>query len=131
MADLFTTKKPAPSKSEASLDIQKTVNALNARLKMDEERFSELRKKLQFIEQSMLSNQKKLTRELKTITSDITESKHSIGDIKNKISLIIKELQLSESKEDLDILRKYLDLWQPVKFVTATQVEKMIDEKVR
>ena len=97
---------------------------------MNEERFSELRKKMQFIEQSMLSQQKKLAREIKAITSDITDSKKSLTEIKNKIALIIKEIQLSASREDMEVLKKYLDMWQPVKFVTETQVEKIIQEKL-
>ena len=130
MAELFAPKKKTDTASEPHIDVQKTVNQLNARLKMNEERFSELRKKMQFIEQSMISNQKKVNRELKTLVSDITDSKKVITDIKSKMGLIIKELQLSASKEDVDVLRKYLDLWQPVKFVTATQVEKIIEEKI-
>ena len=132
MADLFASKKN-PKKEKAdpnTVGIPTRMNELNARLKMNEERFSELRKKMQFIEQSFLKHQKKLIRELKVINSDIEEDKKGITELKSKINLIIKELQLSASREDVEVLKKYLELWQPVKFVTENQVERIVGDKV-
>ena len=58
------------------------------------------------------------------------ETRHEMDDIKGKIMLIIKELQMLARSEDVDVLRKYLDMWQPVNFVTQNEVEKMVRDAV-
>jgi hypothetical protein len=50
--------------------------------------------------------------------------------MENRIIMIIKELRMSAKKEEVDGLKKYVELWEPVKFVTQNQVEKIVEEKV-
>ena len=47
-----------------------------------------------------------------------------------KMKMIIKELKLCSKSEDLTVLKKYIDLWDPVRFVTQNEVEKIIEEKI-
>ena len=47
-----------------------------------------------------------------------------------KIDLIIKELKLTAGKEELMTLKKYIDLWNPMNFVTQRDVERVIEEKL-
>lgn len=106
------------------------MNLMAARVRISEERYSELRKKLLLIEQNMLSNQKKAMTEIKLLQNDVTEVRRTIQAVEDKIITIIKELRLTARKEDIDVMKRYLDLWDPVKFVTAEKVEKLIDEKL-
>lgn len=122
--------KPSSQPSFDPSELREDVNSISSRLRIGEERFSELRKKLSFIEQQTLANQKKVLGEIKLLSGELTEVKRTMGEMQNKIILVIKELQLTARRQDVDVLRKYLDLWEPVKFVTANQVEKIIDEKL-
>ena len=45
-----------------------------------------------------------------------------------KINLLIKEITLSAKKEDVAVIKKYIEFWQPLNFVTPTQVEKIVRE---
>jgi len=82
------------------------------------------------IEQNMLSNHKKAMNEIKSLQSDFTEMRRTIQAVEDKIITIIKELRLTARKEDVDVLKRYLELWDPVKFITSDQVERIIDEKL-
>ena len=106
------------------------INAMAARVRIGEERYSELRKKLLLVEQNMLSNHKKAMTEIKTLQTDLMEMKRTIQAVEDRIITIIKELRLTARKEDIDVMKRYLDLWDPVKFVTHEQVDKLIDEKL-
>ena len=56
----FGGAKPAPGPSPEVTGLSEQINGLAARIRVSEERFNELRKKLLFIEQNMLTNHKKL-----------------------------------------------------------------------
>ena len=125
---LFTAKTPPPMPDVSGMTDQ--INAMAARVRIGEERYSELRKKLLVVEQNMLTNHKKAMSEIKALQTDIIELKRAIQTVEDRIITIIKELRLTARKEDIDIMKRYLELWDPVKFVTHDQVEKIIDEKL-
>jgi len=106
------------------------LNLMAARVRIQEERYSELRKKMLVVEQNMLSNHKKAMNEIKVLQSDVTEVRRTMQAVEDKIITIIKELRLTARKEDVDIMKRYLDLWDPIKFITSQQVDKIIDEKL-
>lgn len=106
------------------------MNLMAARVRISEERYSEFRKKLLFVEQNMLSNQKKAMVEVKLLQNDVTEMRRTIQAVEDKMITVIKELRLTARKEDIDVMKRYLELWDPVKFITADRVEKLIDEKL-
>ncbi len=124
---LFRSKQ-APAGMMADQPVRDELNSLSTRLRLSEERYIDLRRKLQLIEQNMLSNHKRAMTEVKAAISDIVAMRKTIDEIENKVILAIKELQLTAKKEDVDVIRKYFELWSPVSFATVNQVEKMIKE---
>jgi hypothetical protein len=125
---LFGSKPAVPTVDLS--EVQQDINSLSTRLRIGEERYNDLRRQLQFIEQQSMSNQKKAMGELKMLNGEVTEVKHSISELQNRMILLIKELQLMAKKSDVDVLRKYLDFWEPVKFVNAGQVEKIVKDEI-
>ena len=124
---LFAAPRAAP---EADASYQNDSNILNTRLRVSEERYSDLRRKLQLIEQNLLAHQKKVVGEFKNVQADILEMKRSLRVIEDRVIMAIKELQLTARKEDVDVLKRYVEMWDPLRFVTQDQVEKLIDEKL-
>lgn len=110
--------------------VTEQFNAMTARLRVSEERYSEIRKKLLLVEQNMLSNHKRAMEEIKHLRNDITDVKRTIQNVEDRIITVIKELRLMAPKESVDVMKRYIELWNPVKFVTEDQVQKMIDEKM-
>jgi len=123
-------KKEGPDVSGDVAALKSDLSDLQRRLIVIEERYSDLRKKLQHTEQNVLSDFKRLHSEVKSSNSEVMDTRHEMDSIKAKIMLIIKELKLLARSEDVDTLKKYLDLWQPLNFVTQNEVEKLIREHV-
>ncbi|MBI4144957.1 hypothetical protein HY493_02015 [Candidatus Woesearchaeota archaeon] len=121
--------KPTPLEP-ADTSLQQDVQVMTTRLRVSEERYADLRRKLQLIEQNLLLHQKKNQQELKTLQSDVLEVKRLVRSMEDRIVTVIKELQLTSKKEDVDVLKRYVEMWDPIRFVSFEQVEKIIDEKM-
>ena len=79
----------------------------------------------------MLSKNKTSSTDIKTLTSDINEIRKEMLDMKEKILMIVKDLEGAAKINEVKVLEKYINLWNPVKFVTQNEVERIIDEKIK
>jgi hypothetical protein len=132
-------KKPglfAP-KPKVGLDLNKSVadlagelNNLGRRLMIIEERYSNLRKKSQVTDQNMLANNKKFMTEVQTTNSDIDEMKKEIVDIVDKMKIIVRELKECAKHQEVEVLQKYINIWQPMNFITRDSASKMVKDEV-
>ena len=119
----------APKKEEVPPEIIKLnslISELSRRLRVLEERYSNLRRKVQVTERNMLSIQRKIIHEVKATDSQILELKKNTTNLDNKIKQIRSELTNFSSAEDLKVISRYLDFWQPVGFITKSEAEKLV-----
>ena len=122
--NLLGRKQQSPEMDQALL----RVNDAITRLRILEERFLNLREKSQLTEENMLKSNKKMFGEFKSINEDLALVKREVNDVKEKISLVIAEMRNYASKQDFRVLQKYIELWQPIQFVTREEVAKIVDD---
>jgi len=108
--------------------ITSDVNSLSRRIRLLEEGSTNLRRFLQITEENMIAKNKHYSAEIKTINSDIIEVRKEVQELRDKLGLVIKELQSVARKEEVKVLEKYINLWNPIKFVTQNEVEEIIHE---
>lgn len=108
--------------------ISQEVSGISTRLRVLEERTSNMRKKQQLIEENMLSHRKKFNEEFGLLKDEIDEINRTIKEIETRIIMLVKELRLSAKKEDVNTLKRYVEMWEPLNFVTQNQVEKIVSE---
>jgi predicted RNase H-like nuclease (RuvC/YqgF family) len=109
-------------------DVSEQMSNLSRRVRMLEESNTNFRKRFQVTEQNMLNKHRLFTTELKTIYSDINEIKKELIEIKDKVLMLIKELQSYAKKEDVKVLERYVNLWEPVNFVTQNEIKDIVKE---
>ncbi len=119
-------KKPEIAPIKESSELTETITSTLRRLRVIETRFENIHKKLQFVEQNMLEQQKKVHAEIKATSLDVLEIKRGMLELQNRVRTLAKEVQMRASKEDVEVLKRYLQFWEPIKFVTAEQVEKIV-----
>jgi|SRR3989344_394314 len=107
------------------------INTLGRRLRLLEEGTTNLRKFFQVTEENTITKNKHYSVEIKTINSDILELRKEMQEIRDKMMLIIKELQSVARKEEVKVLEKYINLWNPIKFVTSNEVEQIVDDAMK
>ena len=107
------------------------INNVSRRLRLLEESFTNMRRTLQVTEENMLQKNKTFASEIKTINSEITEIRNEIADVKDKIVMLIQELRTAAKRDEVKVLEKYINLWNPVKFVTQNEVEAMVKDMLQ
>ncbi|MBW2997508.1 hypothetical protein KY349_04175 [Candidatus Woesearchaeota archaeon] len=133
-------KKPglfAPKPKKAGVDINKAVsdlagelNNIGRRLMVLEERYTNIRKKTQVTDQNMLNNNKKVMTEIQTTHEEMDELRKQITDIVDKMKIIVRELKECAKRQDVAVLQKYINIWEPVNFITREGATKMIKDQV-
>ncbi|MBI4144025.1 hypothetical protein HY486_02160 [Candidatus Woesearchaeota archaeon] len=117
--------------AEEQVSQQDIINSLNARLRLAEERQTEIRRKMALVEQNMLSGTKRLNQEMRLMKDDISAIKQTLRNIEERIITIIKELQLTPKKEDVEVVKKYVDYWNPVKFVSIDKIDEIVKDSLK
>ncbi|MBI2140610.1 hypothetical protein HYU14_06825 [Candidatus Woesearchaeota archaeon] len=109
---------------------EQEIENIYSRIRVLEERYNNLRAEVKLTEDNMLKKNKKLGTDLKTLGSDISELRQEIDQIKERTLLIVKELQGLAKKGDVQSLQKYIELWEPMNFVTHQELHEVIEEKL-
>ncbi|MBN1501936.1 hypothetical protein JW930_00190 [Candidatus Woesearchaeota archaeon] len=136
MTDIMTEQKsPQRQQPKTAPDINiklsREINEIMRRLRILEERYTNLRKKNQLTDQNMLDTSKKIMEELKISQSTITELKRELQDMNSKITVLAEEIQSCVPKRDFDMVSRYLDFWEPMNFLSREESEKIVQEFMR
>ena len=113
---------------DSSVDLVQQVNMANSRLRILEDRLNNLNRKIEINENNDLQTKKRINLDIKTTNSDLVELKRELEQIKEKLEVITRELPNFASRDEVMVLKKYIDLWEPLNFVTRAELEKMLKE---
>jgi len=111
-------------------DLSMQLNNLSRRLRIMEERYTSMRKKVQDTDQSVLNLNREMAKELKVSHSEVVDFRREFYDLRDKVKLIVKELKECAKTDEVKVLENYINLWEPVNFVTKNEVERIVDDKV-
>lgn len=115
---------------EQRADVVTSISDVTRRMRLLEERYTGIRKNVQVIEQNLVADNKRFFNELKTLTAELTEVRHELAEVKDQMKLIITELRECAKKEEVLVLEKYINLWEPVHFVTRNEVERIVERAI-
>jgi len=107
-------------------DLAFVLNDLNARIRVLENRYSLFGERLLVINQNMIEEYKKLMRGIKAVEEDLKEIKKDVFNMKEIVSGLTKEMKLFARKDSLQVLEKYINLWNPMNFITEKDVVNLI-----
>ena len=71
-----------------------------------------------------------LKRELKIFNDDILALKRTQNQAQQKMDLVIKELKQTAGVEDVAVLKKYVEFWNPLNFVTQKDLDRAVQVKI-
>ncbi len=100
-------------------------------LRMLEERYSTVRKKMQVSDQNTIEDTNKIFTSLKLISKDISDLKLKIEDMRVKLGSFENEIKEMADKQDLKVLQRYLELWEPMQFMTEKQAIQLIRDALK
>lgn len=115
----FATKVDTHSK--AILTVTQRQKDLEGKLDLIDE-------KIELLDHNSISNFKKVFNDIKSLRTEILELKEEIKTIKEFDSKVAKQLKLMTTKDEVMKLEKYIDLWNPIEFVTREEYTKGKEE---
>jgi len=131
---LFPPAQPAPLAPPPGLQLPSAtaqITSIATRLKLAEERYANLSKRNQITEASLLSFEKDIKAELRVLTKQTIELRKHLADINAKIDAITGELGTVVHKYEFLTVERYLDLWQPMMFITREEARRLIAAAVQ
>ena len=81
-----------------------------------------INEKIELLDHNTIKNVKKVFNDLKTAKDDVRDLKHEIKELKEFNVKVQKQLALMTTKDEVEKLEKYIDLWQPMDFVTRQEL---------
>jgi chromosome segregation ATPase len=107
--------------------ILKNLSEIASNLRVLEDKYTNLRKKIQLTDQSLLEIQKNIFKEKKILNDELTESKIKLQELNDDLANMKSELKDSVKSNELKVLDRYLDMWEPLQYVTRKEVEDIIE----
>ena len=101
-----------------------------ARLRTLEGRYNLLRDRVLVVNNNLIEQYKKTVTEVKSVNDDIKEIKSDLFKIKEAMRHLLSELELFAKKDDVKYLEKYINLWNPMKFVNEADVERIVKQQL-
>lgn len=124
-------QKPAGIKEDASPFeiLSSNLTSMGSILKVLEERYSNIRKKIQMTDQNLLEFEKSMKSDLRSLNQDLLDIKRSVSEINENLTLMSSELAKAVKQSEFRVLEKYVDMWQPMNFVTKDEFNKLFKNK--
>ena len=134
--NLFNTPQPGMQPAEqrrgpdnaGSQRLSDSVNETASRLAVLEERMSNMRKKMQLTEQSLIEHERDVRSDLKALSETVTELSRKVEGVKEQIDAMSGEISSVVRKPEFTVLERYLDLWQPMSFMTREEAKLLIKD---
>ncbi|HLC52241.1 MAG TPA: hypothetical protein VJI98_03285 [Candidatus Nanoarchaeia archaeon] len=95
-----------------------------------ESKVNNLLKEVDVLKNDSIKKTAGLKKEIRSINEDLMELKHQQEKALQKMDIIIKELKQTAGAEEVMTLKKYVDLWSPLNFVTQRDVERLVENHV-
>lgn len=137
MANMFKKTPTSNNSSPASIkksnatpfeSLSANVTGLGSRLRVIEERYSNIRKKTQMTDENLLDFERDIRSEIQSLNQDVLDIKSSLNELKEKILSISSELKGTVHEHDLKVLERYVEMWEPLNFITKEEAKELIDK---
>ena len=122
---------PEPPKRKGLIKPVGSFSEMNRKLAIIEDRLQTLRDHIALVEKDSLEKTKALAVEVHEYDEKIDVIRKEIEKIESMIERIVSKLELFASKEQLKVLERYLNFWNPLDYVTKKDVEELINEKLK
>ncbi len=123
-----TPRRETPAAHAAAMGMQERLNELGSRIAVLEERAANLRKNGRLTEQSLISYDQETRAGLKALNERLTELARKVEEVHEKIDAISAELSGVAKRHEITVLERYLDLWQPLSFVTRDEAKLLLQD---
>jgi len=102
----------------------KAILGVISRQKDVESSLDLINEKIELLDHNAIKNFKTVFNDIKSIKSSVRDLKQELESIKEFNSKMAKQIRLMSTSDEVSKLEKYIDLWNPMEFVTGEMLEK-------
>ena len=95
-----------------------------------ESKVNTLVREVDLLKNDYIKKHNDLKRELKIFNDDVLDLKRTQDQAQQKMDLVIKELKQTAGVEEVAVLKKYVEYWNPINFVTQRDLDRAVQAKV-
>ncbi|MFP4567433.1 MAG: hypothetical protein ACLFN8_00665 [Candidatus Woesearchaeota archaeon] len=110
-------------------EVSKSLSEIASSIRILEDRYMNLRRKSQITDQNLIELQKEYFKEKKHMNQELLETKIKLQELIEDLKIMHTELKDTAKQKDITVLNSYLDMWEPIQFVTRAEIEKLIKDK--
>jgi len=123
--DRGLVSKPSPTAGVEEV-IKRFVTSLTSRIKIVEERVENMRERIELVEHSSVERHKVSVKAVKEIRDHMRTLRGDVEETKSLIERVAKRLDAFASDEEVKVLKRYVELWQPMNYVTRSEVKSIV-----
>lgn len=95
-----------------------------------ESKVNNLVREVNILKNDFINKNNKQNKDIKIINDDLTATRRELENSLQKMDLIIKELKKTAGAEEVTVLKRYMEFWNPITFVTQNDLDKAIEAKL-
>ncbi|HLC22778.1 MAG TPA: hypothetical protein VJJ79_03325 [Candidatus Nanoarchaeia archaeon] len=119
------------AEEQMQVDFTRIVNELANRLRILESKQSLLSEKLLVMNQNMVEEYKRVSKDLKAFNVQMKDLEKDLANVKNIVKHLTEETGQFARQSDVKALEKYINIWDPLQFVTEKEVQKLISAALK
>ena len=94
-----------------------------------ESKVNVLLREVDVLKNDFVKRNQDLRQEVKVLSEDLLEMKHQHEKMLQTMDLVIKELKQTAGVEEVQVLKKYVEFWNPMQFVTQQDLDRALEGK--
>ena len=102
------------------------ISEIAARVRVVEDRIETLRTHINLVDQTVVEKHKTAVSEINDLQNSMRKLVADIDELKDFIERIEKRMQNLASSEEVKVLERYVDAWQPLKYIKANELKDAI-----
>ena len=102
------------------------ISSLATSMRVVEDRYSTLRKKLQMTDNTLIEAQREFERERKLLDEERMECKERIEELEETVETMRGEIEEAVNRRSFRYLKKYVEYWDPSRFISRDEAESML-----
>ena len=101
------------------------------RLRINEARIANIRERLIVTDNNMIEEFRRMSEQIQDLNSELKQAKNEVFKMKEMMKEIVKEMSSFASSQELKVLERYINIWNPLNFTTEKEVLSLIRENAK
>jgi len=106
------------------------VGILNDRIRLIEERSHQNRDKIRIVEENLVIKFNDMREDVKRLSLEVDSLRKNVNEITKTMQRMVKDLSGAAKLSDVKVVEKVLEFFDPTRFLTEKDVNKIISERL-